>query len=55
MNFHPKAIALIAGKTYRNARKILRSFGCTHSEQSKLISAAKEKGAIRCAGKRKIV
>lgn len=41
MNFHPSAVKLIVGKSYREARQILRSFGCTHSEQSQIIRAAK--------------
>lgn len=42
MKFHPKAIDLIAGKSYKEARKILRGFGCTHSEQDQVIRAAKQ-------------
>lgn len=42
MRFHPKAINLIAGKSYKEARKILREFGCTHSEQDQVIRAAKQ-------------
>ena len=41
------AMKLIAGKTFRNARKLLRQIGCTHSEQNVIISEAKARGLIK--------
>ena len=43
---HPNAIALIAGKSYRNAKKVLKEFGCTRSEKQALIRMAKKHGHI---------
>ncbi len=45
--FHPRATEIISGKSYRNARRILRAIGCTKSEQDAVISAAKKEGKIR--------
>lgn len=37
MRFHPNAFKIIEGADYKNARKILKDFGCTKSEQSQII------------------
>ena len=42
--FHPNAFKIIAGKTYRQARKALKELGCTRSEQDQILHAAKESG-----------
>ena len=39
MRFHPNAFRIIEGKDYKRARKILKEFGCTKSEQSQIIRA----------------
>jgi len=45
MNVHPSIYKILSSKkTYRNARKFLRIFGLTHSEQDYLIKKAKENG-----------
>lgn len=44
--FHPNAFKIIAGKTYKQARKALRELGCTRSEQDQILHDAKENGIV---------
>ena len=46
MNPHPQIYQKIAGLSYRNARKYLKLFGCTKSEQNKILSEAKNRGFL---------
>ncbi len=42
MNPHFSVLIKLRGMSYRNARKYLKEFGCTKSEQTELIHKAKE-------------
>jgi hypothetical protein len=42
VRIHPNAFKIIHGLSYKMARKVLRSFGCTHSEQDFIIREYKK-------------
>jgi hypothetical protein len=42
VRIHPNAFKIIDGLSYKIARKILRDFGCTHSEQDHIIREYKK-------------
>ena len=42
MRIHPNAFRIIEGMSYKRARKTLKEFGCTKSEQSYIIREYKK-------------